>query len=119
MSNKPILRAQACRFRRHEKLRSTDLVKTDNTYSNGRGETMKIGEWEPGIAFLKSFGISYVDVIVDMQGDKVCSKELYDYNLLQLRVDGYIAIEAYDYEGPARHTKEDETTRRGMLNPYP
>lgn len=107
MSNKPILRAQACRFRRHEKLRSTDSIKAANTYSNSRGETIKIGEWEPGIAFLKSFGISYVDVIVDMQGDKVCSKELYDYNLLQLRVDGYIAIESYDYEGKTYKHKEE------------
>lgn len=107
MSSKPILRAQACRFRRHEKLRSADSVKATNTYSNSRGETMKIGEWEPGVAFLKSFGISDVDVIVDMQGDKVRSKDLYDYNLLQLRVDGYIAIESYDYAGKTCSPEKD------------
>jgi hypothetical protein len=90
MSDKPILRAQACRFRRY--------------VFNKKSTT--ISDWEPGIAFLKSFGISDVDVIVDVQGDKVSSKELYDYNLLQLRVDGYIAIESYDYGGKVYSPKE-------------
>jgi hypothetical protein len=85
MSDKPILRAQACRFRR----------------ANQRNQ------WEPGIAFLVSFGVSDVEFIIDAQGEKVTYKDLYDYNLLQLRVDGYIAIESYDYEGKTYSPKEN------------
>lgn len=83
MSNKPILRAQACRFLRA------------NT------PTKEYYAWEPGIAYLKSFGDAQIEFIIDAQGEKVTYRELYDYSLLRLRVDGYIAIEAYDYEGPA------------------
>lgn len=81
MSNKPILRTQACRFRRADT--------PTKTYRN----------WEPGIAYLKAFGVSDVEFIIDINGKKVTYKDLYDYKLLQLRVDGYIAIESYDYEG--------------------
>lgn len=90
MSSKPILRAQACRFRRYASAKHT-----------------KVRDWEPGIAFLKSFGISDVDLIVDINGDKILAEDLYDYNLLQLRVDGYIAIESYDYAGKVYSPKED------------
>lgn len=105
MSDKPILRAQACRFRRFATAKRT-----------------KVCDWEPGIAFLKSFGISDVDVIVDINGDKIPSENLYDYNLLQLRVDGYIAIESYDYAGKLYSPtvdEEDLTHKRCMLNPFP
>lgn len=91
MSDKPILRAQACRFRRLISIK----------------KAAKVGEWEPGVAFLKSFGVSDVDVIIDVQGDKILSEDLYDYNLLQLRVDGYIAIESYDYAGKTYSPKEE------------
>jgi len=104
MSDKPILRAQACRFRRY--------------VFNKKSTT--ISDWEPGIAFLKSFGISDVDVIVDIDGNKILSEDLYDCNLLRLRVDGYIAIESYDYAGkvysPAMD-EEDLTHKRCMLDP--
>jgi hypothetical protein len=105
MSDKPILRAQACRFRRY-----------------ASAKHIKVRDWEPGIAFLKSFGISDVDVIVDIAGNKITSEDLYDYNLLTLRVDGYIAIESYDYAGkvfsPAMD-EEDLTHKRCMLDPHP
>ena len=91
MSSKPILRAQACRFRRFD-------FSTKET---------KVRDWEPGIAFLKSFGISDVDVIVDINGDKILVEYLYDYNLLQLRVGGYIAIESYDYAGKTCSHEKD------------
>jgi hypothetical protein len=79
MSNKLILRAQACRFLRA------------NT------PTKEYFDWEPGIAYLKSFGDAQIEFIIDAQGEKLTYRELYDYSLLRLRVDGYIAIEAYDY----------------------
>lgn len=88
MSNKPILRAQACRFKRA------------NT------PTKEYYAWEPGIAYLKSFGDSEVEFIIDAQGEKVTYRDLYNYELLRLRVDGYIAIEAYDYEGKAPVQKD-------------
>lgn len=104
MSNdKPILRAQACRFRRY-----------------ASSKHLKVKDWEPGVAFLKSFGMSDVDVIVDAQGDKILSEDLYDYNLLQLRVDGYIAIESYDYVGKVwrNNPKEDEAPRGDPAHDY-
>lgn len=82
MSNEnPTLRAQACRFRRFA------------------DRNAKVATWEPGIAFVKSFDISDVDLIVDVEGKVLTQKSLYNYELLQLRVDGYITIEPGDYAG--------------------
>lgn len=94
MEQKPTLRAQACRFRRRDFL------------SIKRGKDVQ--DWEPGIAFVKSFGISDVSFIVDVDGEIISASKLYDYSLLQLRVDGYIAIEPGDYAGK-RSLPQEET----------
>lgn len=92
MSDQPTLRAQACRFRRF-------------TVSK-KGKDIE--DWEPGIAFLQSFNLSDVSFIVDVNGEIIPAKKLYDYSLLQLRVDGYIAIEPGDYAGK-RSLPQEET----------
>jgi hypothetical protein len=89
MSDKPILRAQACRFRR---------------FVSAKQKAMK--DWEPGIAFLDSFDVWDVAFIIDTKGNKVSRERLYTYDLLRLRVDGYIAIEAHDYGGKVYSPKE-------------
>jgi hypothetical protein len=75
-NNVSTLRAQACRFQR-----STSSKK------------MEVKAWEPGIAFLNTFDVSDVSFIVDAKGKTISKGRLWDYELLQLRVDGYIAIE--------------------------
>lgn len=87
---KPTLRAQACRFQ------------LGSSYKN-------VGEWQPGIAFLQSFDVSDVSFIIDAKGKKISRIALYDYKLLQLRTDGYIAIEPGNYAGKRYRPPTDES----------
>lgn len=90
MSEKPTLRTQACRFRRNPK----------------KSSSTNLGDWEPGIPFLESFDTSDVNFIVDSKGKMVSKDNLWTYDLLRLRVDGYIAIEPHDYAGKIYSPKD-------------
>lgn len=97
-ADSPKIRAQACQFRRY-----------------ASDKKVKVRDSEPGIAFLEIFNHYDVTFIVDSNGEKLSREEVHSYDLLQLRVDGYINITPYDYLGKApAHTLEDDLTQRAI-----